>query len=164
MEAEPIALPKTPLHLLVVDLGKDKDTPLMLKSLQRAFPCCEDDRGRRVHAWLGEENQRRVADAVKAVRAGDAETLGALMTAAQKDFDRCAVPECPSQFAAPTLHAVLGDEKLGEWCWGGKGIGCGGEGSAQLVCRSKAARDRAVSYVKEELGMWCCCVDVVGGA
>ena len=83
LEAEPIALPKTPLHLLVVDLGCDKDTPLMLKSLQRSFPCCDDDRGRRVHSWLGEENQRRVADAVKAVRAGDAETLGALMTAAQ---------------------------------------------------------------------------------
>ena len=83
----------------------------MLKSLQRSFPHCEDDRGRRVHAWLGEENQRRVADAVKAVRAGDAERLGALMTAAQKDFDRCAIPECPSQFAAPTLHAVLGTRR-----------------------------------------------------
>ena len=84
------------------------------------------------------------------------------MTAAQKDFDRCAIPECPSQFAAPTLHAVLGDGKLAELCWGGKGIGCGGEGSAQLVCRDAAARDRAVLYVREELGMWCCCVDVGG--
>ena len=162
LEAEPIALPKTPLHILVVDLGCDKDTPLMLKSLQRSFPHCEDDRGRRVHSWLGEENQRRVADAVKAVRAGDAETLGALMTAAQKDFDRCAIPECPSQFAAPTLHAVLGDETLAELCWGGKGIGCGGEGSAQLVCRDEAARDSAARYVREELGMWCCGVDVGG--
>ena len=33
LEAEPIALPKTP-RALVVDLGCDKDTPLMLKSLQ----------------------------------------------------------------------------------------------------------------------------------
>ena len=162
LECESIALPKTPLHLLVVDLGKDKDTPLMLKSLQRSFPCCDDDRGRRVHKWLGEGNQRRVAEAVKAVRAGDAETLGALMTAAQKDFDTCAVPECPSQFKAPTLHAVLGDETLAELCWGGKGIGCGGEGSAQLVCRDAAARDSAARYVRDALGMWCCGVDVGG--
>ena len=75
LEAEPIALPKTPLHLLVVDLGCDKDTPLMLEEPAAVLSFCEDDRGRRVHAWLGEENQRRVADAVKAVRAGDAETL-----------------------------------------------------------------------------------------
>ena len=84
------------------------------------------------------------------------------MTAAQKDFDRCATPECPCQFEAPTLHAVLGDETLAEWCWGGKGIGCGGEGSAQLVCRDAAARDSAARYVREELGMWCCGVDVGG--
>ena len=73
LECESIALPKTPLHILVVDLGCDKDTPLMLKSLQRSFPHCEDDRGRRVHSWPPKRT-RGAADAVKAVRAGDAES------------------------------------------------------------------------------------------
>merc|ERR1712091_126498 len=107
LEVEPVAVAK-PIRLMIVDLGREKDTPLMLKSLQRSFPGPPtDDVGRGVHAWLGAANQARVAEALAALRAGDAERLGALMDAAARDFDAYGGPECPAQFAAPTLHAVL---------------------------------------------------------
>ena len=55
------------------------------------------------------------------------------MTAAQKDFDRCAIPECPSQFAAPTLHAVLGDETLAELLGLGRASAAAAAGSARSL-------------------------------
>jgi galactokinase len=161
LETEAVAAPRAPILLLIVDLGCEKDTPRMLAALQRSYPTPADDRGRRVHAWLGLRNQRRVARAVAALEAGDAERLGELMSEAQEDFDAHALPECPEEFEAPTLHAVLANPELGDLCWGGKGIGCGGEGTAQFVCKSAADRDRAAAVVAE-LGMWSCGIDVGG--
>ena len=134
----------------------------MLKSLQRSFPHCEDDRGRRVHSWLGEENQRRVAEAVKAVRAGDAERLGALMTAAQKDFDDKAFPSARLNSRRRRCTPCWGTRRWRS-CAGAAGhrlrrrglraarlSGCGG--ARQRVRRTCGVRARE----------WCCGVDVGG--
>ena len=107
LEVSPVSV-RFPIKLIIVDLGCVKDTPLMLASLQRSFPGPPtDDVGRGVHEWLGAVNRDVVDRALAAVRAGDAEALGALMTEAMANFDTYGRPTCPAQFDAPTLHRVL---------------------------------------------------------
>ncbi|KAH8052051.1 hypothetical protein JL722_10498 [Aureococcus anophagefferens] len=162
LEVEVVDVAK-PILLIIVDLGCVKDTPLMLESLQKSFPGPPaDDVGRGVHEWLGPVNRALVARALKAVEAGDAELLGTLMTEAARDFDEYGAPTCPAQFDAPTLHRVLAYEPLQTLTWGGKGVGCGGEGSCQFVARSEAARDAALKIIANDLGLWCCGIDVGG--
>ncbi len=162
LEVEVVDVAK-PILLIIVDLGCVKDTPLMLESLQKSFPGPPaDDVGRGVHEWLGPVNRALVARALKAVEAGDAELLGKLMTEAARDFDTYGAPTCPAQFDAPTLHRVLAYEPLQKLTWGGKGVGCGGEGSCQFVARSEAARDAALKIIANDLGLWCCGIDVGG--
>ncbi|KAH8075045.1 hypothetical protein JL721_1032 [Aureococcus anophagefferens] len=84
------------------------------------------------------------------------------MTEAARDFDKYGAPTCPAQFDAPTLHRVLAYEPLQTLTWGGKGVGCGGEGSCQFVARSEAARDAALKIIANDLGLWCCGIDVGG--
>ena len=67
LEVEPVAVGRR-IPLMVVDLGRPKDTPLMLRSLQRSFPGPPvDDVGRGVHAWLGKANRDRVGEALQAL-------------------------------------------------------------------------------------------------
>lgn len=163
LEVEPVSVAR-PICLIIVDLGEVKDTPLMLRSLQASFPGPPSDAvGRGVHEWLGDTNKALVDRALDALRRGDARELGALMTEAMGNFDAFGAPTCPGQFRAPTLHRVLSHGPLRALTWGGKSVGCGGEGSCQFVCRSEADRVAALRVVAEDLGLWCCGIDV-GGA
>ena len=85
--------------------------------------------------------------AVDLLRAGDARALGALMVEAQARFDRDMQPACPEQLTMPLLHALLGHGPLQPLVWGGKGVGSQGDGSAQLLCRSKAAQRAVLELV-----------------
>ena len=93
------------------------------------------------------------------MRAGDAEHLGALMTAAQKDFDT-ADSRVPFPIRGADAAAVLGDEKLAELCWGGKGIGCGGEGSRAARLSRCGARRCVCSSTRVPMWVNCCALDV----
>lgn len=48
---------------------------------------------------------------------------GALMTEAQRLFDRAAGDCCPEQLRSPVLHRVLAYDAIAEHIWGGKGVG-----------------------------------------
>jgi galactokinase len=50
---EPIAPPLEPVHLVVVDLGGEKDTLEILNSLNKAYPIAEDELQRGVQRLLG---------------------------------------------------------------------------------------------------------------
>jgi UTP-glucose-1-phosphate uridylyltransferase len=108
-----------------------------------------------VQRLLGPLNRDVVARAAAALRAGDAPTLGALMTEAQALFDRYAMPACPEELTAPILHRVLDYPPLQAHIWGGKGVGSQGDGSAQFVARSQADQEVAVRILEEELGLHC---------
>ena len=89
--------PASDLHFVIVDLQANKDTREILKHLNRAYPFAENELERGVQELLGPVNKRVVREAASALRAGDAERLGALMTQAQELFDRLARPACPEQ-------------------------------------------------------------------
>jgi mevalonate kinase len=152
-EVEEVA-PGARLDLLVVDLGRAKDTRRILADLRACFPATPGARAAAVREALGPRNVALLARARAVVARGDAANLGALMTEAQDVFDRLVAPACP-ELAAPALHAVLGHAAVRELAWGGKGVGSQGDGAAQLVARGPAERDALAARLARDLGVGC---------
>jgi galactokinase len=157
MSMETVA-PGAWVHLLIVDLRAGKDTRRILAALNSAFAA--GDAG--VRKALGQMNLSITGRAREALESGNIQRLGRLMVEAQDSFDRHLAPVCPSQLAAPALHAVLHHPAVREHAWGGKGVGSGGDGTAQLLCRGsshrqalsrKLARDRDVRCLPLSLSM-----------
>ena len=93
-----------------MDLKAKKDTVEILKRLNRCYPFAErDGREGRPGAPRARQQARSSHEAKEALRAGDAERLGALMSEAQALFDRYAAPACPEELtragAAPGARA-----------------------------------------------------------
>jgi UTP-glucose-1-phosphate uridylyltransferase/mevalonate kinase len=154
LETEEIR-PARELHFVIVDLKAKKDTVEILKRLNRSYPFAEGDVERGVQELLGPVNKRVVHAAAEALRAGDAERLGALMRESQALFDRHAAPACPEEFEAPVLHRVLAHPAVQPHVWGGKGVGSQGDGSAQFVARSAADQVEAVRVLEQDLRVSC---------
>jgi UTP-glucose-1-phosphate uridylyltransferase/mevalonate kinase len=143
------------LHLVLVDLGAQKNTMEILARLNRAYPFAQDELGRGVQELLGPVNKRMVSQAVEALRGSDARRLGALMVEAQEFFDRYAAPACPEELTAPVLHRVLNYPPLAPHIWGGKGVGSQGDGAAQFIARGPAGQQAIVDIIQRDLGMTC---------
>lgn len=123
--------------LAVVDLDGRKNTRKILKSLNEAYPTPRTDEGIQAHLFLGPMNHKVIKTARQCIEDGDSEGLGNIMNKSQKMFDELVAPMCPDQLKAPKLHNLLNDEDIGETVWGGKGVGSGGDGSAQFVLKDK---------------------------
>ncbi len=143
------------LHFVIVDLKARKDTLEILNRLNRCYPFAENEIERGVQELLGPINKRIVHQALGALKAGDAERLGALMIEAQAFFDRYATPACLEELTAPVLHKVLSYEPLKPHVWGGKGVGSQGDGTAQFLARSDADQQAVVEIIERDLGMQC---------
>jgi UTP-glucose-1-phosphate uridylyltransferase/mevalonate kinase len=143
------------LYFVIVDLAAHKDTMEILNRLNRSYPIAEDAIQRGVHELLGPVNKRIVHQAVDALRAGDAERLGALMTEAQAMFDKLAVPACPEQLTAPVLHRTLANEKIKPHVWGGKGVGSQGDGTAQFIAKSAKDQQAVIDILEKDLTLSC---------
>ena len=125
------------MHLVLVDLGGQKDTVEILARLNRAYPFAENEMERGVQELLGPINKRIVHQAVEALENSDAQQLGALMVEAQALFDRYAIPACPEELTAPLLAPGPGiTNRSKPYIWGGKGVGSQGDGTAQFLARS----------------------------
>jgi len=127
----------------------------ILARLNRCYPFAEGEIEQGVQQLLGPINERMVHQAIKALQAGDAERLGALMVEAQAFFDRYATPACPEELTAPVLHRVLNYEPLNPHIWGGKGVGSQGDGTAQFIARSEADQQAVIEIIERDLGMPC---------
>jgi galactokinase len=138
--------PASPLHLLIIDLKRSKDTRRILHDLNAAFTC---------DSALGAQNSRILAAARQAINASDAAGVGALMQEAQAIFDRQVAPACPSELSAPRLHEVLDHPRVRELSWGGKGVGSQGDGSAQLIARNAEAQELLMAELPALLGVEC---------
>ena len=149
-----VLAPAGALHLLVVDLRREKDTRRILRDLNGCFPAAPGARAAAVREALGPRNEALLARARAAVVGGDARALGALMREAQALFDAQVAPACP-ELRAPRLHEVLAHPAVAELALGGKGVGSGGDGSAQLVAPDPAARDALAKRLETELGVAC---------
>ncbi len=120
------------VHMVFIDLAGRKDTVRILRDLDKAYPTSPQLR------WaLGPTNEAIVAHAIVALRSGDSETLGALMTLAQRQFDTVVAPLSPANLAAPRLHHLLASNLISPHVFGGKGVGSGGDGTVQFVARSR---------------------------
>jgi galactokinase len=161
-EVEPLA-PAAPLHLLIVDLRRGKDTRRILADLNACFPDAPGAIAAGVREALGPANARLLAQARAATEAGDACALGALMSEAQALFDEKVAPACPQELAAPRLHAVLAHPALDELGFGGKGVGSQGDGCAQLVTRGPEERARLAALLERDLGVGCWPLTPAGG-
>jgi mevalonate kinase len=154
LEVEPLA-PAAPVHLLIVDLRRGKDTRRILADLNACFPDGPGPVAAGVRDALGPRNTALLARARAAVLAGDACALGALMSEAQALFDEQIAPASPEELAAPRLHAVLAHRALRELAWGGKGVGSQGDGCAQLVARGPEERERLAARLERDLDVRC---------
>ena len=153
MTVEPVAVGGA-LHLLIVDLGRAKDTRRILADLNACYPDAPGTVAAGVRDALGPLNVAMHAAARAAVAAGDAALLGTLMREAQAVFDRLVAPACP-ELAAPCLHEVLAHPAVAALGWGGKGVGSQGDGCAQLVARGAAERDALAARLARDLGVTC---------
>jgi UTP-glucose-1-phosphate uridylyltransferase/mevalonate kinase len=143
------------LNYVIVDLRAGKDTRAILAALNRCYPFPANKTQRSAHDYLGKENAAITSEARAAIEAGDVEVLGGLMNRAQEEFDRNLAPLCPHELEAPVLHSLLAWEPIQNLVVGGKGVGSGGDGTAQLLCRDAEARERVVELIEGQRGMSC---------
>jgi galactokinase len=140
--------------ILIVDLARGKDTRRILADLNRCFPDTPGPLAERVREALGRGNAALLGRARDRLEQGDAPGLGALMSEAQELFDSSVAPASP-ELRAPRLHEVLDHAAVRELAWGGKGVGSGGDGCAQLVARGAEERNALARRLERELGVTC---------
>ncbi len=143
------------MYLVIVDLGASKDTRLILSQLNRCYPFADNELEKNVQHYLGPLSAGITQQAYQALRDGDAEAVGELMTRAQTEFDNHLIPACPSQLTAPVLHEVLNYEPIQPYIWGGKGVGSQGDGSAQFIVKDEESQQRVIEIVERDLQMSC---------
>ena len=146
---------KEHIPLLIADLKGEKDTIKILGDLNRAYPFAGNDNEEAVQRYLGPVNVDLLERAATAVAAGDAESLGRLMTEAQEAFDRHLIPACPDELAAPKLHKILADETVKACTFGGKGVGSQGDGCVQFVTKDVESRRQLGAYLTDTYGLDC---------
>lgn len=147
------------IYLLIVDLKKGKDTVKILADLNKGFPWPNGALETGKHQYLGAINRGIVKNVKKILEEGDAAKLGVLMNLAQDFFDEYLRPSSPDELEAPILHSVLSMEEIKPFVYGGKGVGSGGDGSVQFVCKSKEDRENAKKILIEK-GFECMDLDL----
>jgi mevalonate kinase len=153
MAAQPLQ-PTKPIHLVIVDLRRGKDTRRILRDLNACFPGTPGDIAANVRRALGPLNLELVGRAATALQAGDPSQLGALMAEAQQHFDELVAPACP-ELAAPRLHQILQHAAARALAHGGKGVGSQGDGAAQFVARDQESQRRLADRLQREAGLSC---------
>lgn len=143
------------MYFVIVDLGAGKDTLLILNQLSHCYPFADSELEKNVQHYLGPLSAQITQEAHQALRDGDAEAVGKLMTRAQTEFDKHLIPACPSQLTAPVLHKVLTYEPIQPYIWGGKGVGSQGDGSAQFIVKDEESQQRVIEIIEQDLQMSC---------
>jgi len=139
---------KSELYWVFSNLNGKKDTIKILADLNKAYPFATNEKERNEQRALGEINQDIISRAIAAMRTGDAEGLGKLMTEAQRVFDKYIAPMCPEELTAPKLHAMLNDDYVRSLSYGGKGVGSQGVGSIQFLAKDKDCQTKLLEYLK----------------
>jgi galactokinase len=145
---------RSPLYFVVIDLKSSKDTVTILRELNDCFPYPQTETQALMHEYVQLIAQKIAPKACQAIEMGDAPLLGLIMTEAQAIFDRCAMPNCPSQLTSPLLHQVMTDQQLLNI--GGvlavKGVGSQGDGTAQILCANEETQAIVLEYFESQYG------------
>lgn len=143
------------LFLVIVDSGGTKDTKEILLSLRECYPKAQNEVHQAVQKYLGPINKEIVAQATKAIQEGDAEKIGTLMRQAQAAFDLHLIPACPSQLAAPKLHAILNYAPIQQYIYGGKGVGSQGDVCVQFIAKDAKSQEKIIEIIENSLSIPC---------
>jgi UTP-glucose-1-phosphate uridylyltransferase/mevalonate kinase len=162
VDVQELSVPRD-LHFVIVDLCSEKDTKEILSRLNHCYPFAEDEMQQGVQKALGATNAKVIGEAVEALKSGDAERLGAIMTRAQAEFDAHVAPACPSELTAPVLHKVLAHEAVKPYVHGGKGVGSQGDGTAQLVAKDEESQRKVVEIIERDLDLPCLKMTIKSG-
>lgn len=159
LDVEELNVPQ-PLHYVIVDLKAFKDTKEILAKLNQCYPFAENDIQKNVQEFLGPINADINRRASEAIRKGDVDTVGKLMTEAQAEFDAHLQPACPSQLTSPVLHKLLAYEPIQQYILGGKGVGSQGDGTAQFLVKDLKAQQTVMEIIERDLKMPCMKLDI----
>jgi len=144
-----------PLHFVFADLDAHKDTVVILRDLNTAYPYPRTEMHRELHTFLGKINAAHIEKVNRAIAKGDAKRLGRLMTEAQELFDEYAAPLSPRELKAKKLHEVLSDPNVQEHIYGGKGVGSQGDGTVQFLAKSEQDVSLLKEYLTKKLKLDC---------
>jgi len=162
LDVTELQMPKD-LFYVIVDLQAHKDTMEILARLNRSFPFADNEVERGVQDLLGPINKRIVNQAVDLLQKGDSDRLGTLMEEAQEFFDKYAIPACPEELSAPTLHQVLDYKPLKSHIRGAKGVGSQGDGTAQFLAGSEEDQQAIIEIIERDLKMPCLSLSIRTG-
>jgi len=140
---------KEPLHWVIANLKSNKNTIKILSDLNRSYPFPETELDKNVHEALGENNREIIQKAVNYIKEGDKQALGALMTEAQRLFDKKIAPASQEELAAPLLHKFLNDINILPLTYGGKGVGSQGDGTIQFLAKNKDSQNKLAGYLND---------------
>ena len=143
------------LYFVIVDLGADKDTKLILHRLNGCYPFAEGKMQENVQRYLGPISAGITHEAYKALHQGDAGSIGELMKRAQAEFDKYVQPACTEQLTAPVLHKVLNHDPIQPYILGGKGVGSQGDGTAQFIVKDQESQQKVIEIIERDLKMSC---------
>ena len=104
-------------------------------------------------------NKKIVLGAKEKLMMGSAKAIGEIMTLSQGYFDEYLAITSPEELSAPILHEVLSMREISPFIYGGKGVGSGGDGTAQLICKSKEDRKETKEILTEK-GFECLNLDL----
>lgn len=149
MEVKPLN-PVQDLFFVLVDLGRKKNTQLILDSLHQCYPIARNEIAQNVQNYLGKISANLTQEAAEALERGDGKLLGKLMTLAQREFDRNIVPACSSELLAPVLHELLNYQPIQPYILGGKGVGSQGDGTAQFVVKDAPSQEKVMEIIERD--------------
>lgn len=152
IDVERIRVGKT-FHWVIADLCAGKDTKRILAYLNKAYPFATNEIEKKEQEALGIDNHEIIAKAKQAIEEGNPDSLGRIMTYAQKLFDEKVAPACPDELLSPVLHSVLEDEYIKPLIYGAKGVGSQGDGTVQLLAKNKECQQKIVDYLNNEKRM-----------
>ncbi len=150
------------LFLVIVDLGKSKNTQEILASLNQAYPFAANHVEENVHKYLGPISSQITQDAAAALQQGDAVKIGELMKVAQREFDKHLIPACPWQLTAPVLHELLNYQPIGPYILGGKGVGSQGDGTAQFIVKDQDSQQQVIDIINSDFPQMECLKLTIG--
>ncbi len=144
---------KDPLYYVIVDLQSHKNTLEILNKLNHCYPFAENDMEKGVQNLLGPINKKIIFDSISALERADAKRVGELMSEAQFQFDKYAIPACPEELTAHKLHEVIQNDQLKPYILGAKGVGSQGDGSAQFLANDQKSQEKIIELLEKEFGL-----------
>jgi galactokinase len=137
------------IYIVVADLKAGKNTQKILADLNACYPKSGGKVGDDVRYYLGPVNKDILSRAKTALKESNPQKIGALMTESQRFFDHFMAPACPTELLSPKLHFVLSSPEIGDFVYGGKGVGSQGDGCVQFLAKGAKEQKRLIAKLKE---------------